>query len=82
MTRTLAVRFALIALAAGLLAWGLLGERHRILPLVGDAPPLLAGGARFTEDATVDGYVRIRGELFDAYTPLTPGQVQLKDCKT
>jgi hypothetical protein len=82
MTRVQAIRIALIALAVGLLAWGLLGERHRILPLVGEAQPLIADGLRFTEDATVDGYVRIRGELFDAYTPLTPGQVQLKDCKT
>ncbi len=81
MNRTLAIRFALIAVAAALLAWGLTGEQHRIVPLTG-GEARLADGIAFTADASVDGYVRIRGELFDAYTPLTPGQVQLKDCKT
>lgn len=75
------IRLALLALATGLLAWGALREEHVILPLTG-GEARTASGWTFTEDATVDGYVRIRGELFDAYTPLTPGQVQLKDCKT
>jgi len=78
---TNAIRIVLIALATGLLAWGALGETHRIRPLAaGEARS--ADGVVFTADATVDGYVRIKGELFDVYTPLTPGQVQLKDCKT
>ena len=81
MTRTLAIRLALIAVAVVLLGWGLQRERHRILSLNGGEARLATGHA-FIEDAAVDGYVRINSELFDAYTPLTPGQVQLKDCKT
>lgn len=76
-----AIRLALLALATGLLAWGALREAHVIRPLTG-GEARLASGWTYTADATLDGYVRIRGELFDAYTPLTPGQVQLKDCKT
>lgn len=75
------VRLVLVATALALLAWGAQGEAHRIRPLV-DGTARTVSGWGFTADATVDGYVRIRGELFDAYTPLTPGQVQLKDCKT
>lgn len=72
---------AVIALAATLVVRGLTTESHRIEPLVpGEAR--LADGAAFISDAAVDGYVRLGGTLFDAYTPLTPGQVQLKDCKT
>lgn len=78
---TSTIRIALLALAIGLLAWGVFGETHRILPLTG-GEARSADGLAFIEDASVDGYVRITGELFDAYTPLTPGQVQLKDCKT
>ncbi len=81
MNRTLAIRLALIAVAVALVGWGLRFERHRIVPLTG-GEARQADGIAFTSDATVDGYVRIKGELFDAYTPLTPGQVQLKDCKT
>ena len=81
MTTTAIIRTILALAAAGLLAWGLLAERHHVASLA-DATAREAGGIAFTEDATVDGYVRIKGELFDAYTPLTPGQVQLKDCKT
>jgi hypothetical protein len=75
------VRLALIALALGLLAWGTLGERHAIGSLT-STEQRTVDGSGFIADATVDGYVRIAGTLFDAYTPLTPGQVQLKDCKT
>lgn len=78
---TVLIRLALIALALGLLAWGTLGERHAIRSLA-TAEARTVDGSGFIADATVDGYVRIDGTLFDAYTPLTPGQVQLKDCKT
>ncbi len=77
----LTIRIALLVLALGLIAWGVFAERHAVRPLVA-GETRFADGTTFTFDASVDGYVRIKGELFDAYTPLTPGQVQLKDCKT
>ena len=78
---TNSLRITLFALALALLAWGALGERHRVQPLVAGETRTV-GGSELISDAAVDGYVRIHGSLFDAYTPLTPGQVQLKDCKT
>lgn len=72
---------AIIALAAGLIVWGLTRERHEIQPLI-PGETRTADGTTYIFDASVDGYVRKDGTLFDAYTPLTPGQTQLKDCKT
>lgn len=78
---TTTFRIAFIVLALALIAWGVFGERHRVQPLVpGEARSV--DGSDFINDAAVDGYLRKDGTLFDAYTPLTPGQVQLKDCKT
>jgi hypothetical protein len=78
---TTSLRITLIALALALIAWGVFGESHRVQPL-GPGESRSVGGSDFISDAAVDGYLRIDGTLFDAYTPLTPGQVQLKDCKT
>lgn len=79
--KTNLVFFVIIALAASLIIWGLTRERHEIQPLV-PGEVRTADGREFIYDASVDGYVRKDGTLYDAYTPLTPGQVQLKDCKT
>lgn len=78
---TTTIRIAMLAAALVLVLWGLTRERHVIQPLDGGEARLV-DGYDFTADAAVDGYTRIDGTLFDAYTPLTPGQVQLKDCKT
>jgi hypothetical protein len=75
-----AIRILALILALALVAYGLFVERHQIHALTKDETTTI-GGPAFIEGASVDGYLRRDGKLFDVYS-LAPDQVELKDCKT
>jgi hypothetical protein len=69
-----------LAACVGLGAFAILREAHEVTPWH-EGSPRADDGLRFTEQATVDGYVRQNGKLYDAYG-LSPEAAREKDCKT
>jgi len=76
--KLLRVLFLLACL--GLVLYGLLAERHRVLSLP-DGTPQAVSGAAFTERATYDAVLLRDGQLYDAYS-LAPASADIKDCMT
>ncbi len=74
------VRLALAVAILLLLAYALLRESHRVLPLAGEGETQLDGGG-FIEAASYDGLMRQDGTLLDVFS-LNPEVLQEKDCKT
>jgi hypothetical protein len=79
---------------AALLLWAALYERHQVGVFAAGEPRTVPGmalavgpdadpwwPASFTEAATVEAFISQDGVLLNTHT-LSPGQVQLKDCKT
>lgn len=73
-------RLVAVAAALGLLAYGLMGERHQVESLTGGAASTVTGGG-FIDAATWEGFMRRDGRIF-AVGSLAPDAVQAKDCKT
>lgn len=87
-------RLALALSVAALLLWAALAERHQVAVFAAGEPRAVPGmalavgpdadpwwPASFTEAATVEAFISQDGVLRNTHT-LSPGQVQLKDCKT
>jgi len=74
------VRLTLAGAILLLLAYALLRESHRVLPLAGEGETRL-DGTEFIEAASHDGLMRQDGTLRDVFS-LTPAVLQEKDCKT
>lgn len=64
------LRLALLALALGILLYGLLAEKHEVHSLAGGDPETVSGPG-LVEIATRDGLLRKNGRIFDTETVRT-----------
>ena len=76
------IKFILLLACLLVLLTALLAEKHKVLSLSpGNMQIKIIDGLKYTETASVDGFMRKDGNIYDIYS-LTPEVLQQKDCPT